>query len=219
MSTPITQISAILSRSANRLPLVFLPLLLCVCLSAQAQQPGRTGPEIVRTSCYMCHSAHGNNPDLAFIPRLAAQDPVYIKDQLEAFRDGSRADPPATMYMWPIAQTLSAQQIDQVAAWFASQPPPAPFPPGPSANEGKEIFLHGILKADVPACASCHGPQAAGNGIFPRLAGQNAQYLLAQLRYFRSGVRNDKNADIMKQVAIHLTDAQMTAVADYLSSL
>ena len=71
----------------------------------------------------------------------------------------------------------------------------------------------------MPACASCHGPKAAGNGIFPRLAGQNAQYLLAQLRYFRSGVRNDKNADIMKQVAIHLTDEQMSAVADYLSTL
>ena len=219
MPTPITLLSTLISRLGIRHPFPLLLLSMCVSLTAQAQQPGRTGPEIVRTSCYMCHSAHGNNPDLAFIPRLAAQNPVYIKEQLEAFRDGSRADPPATIYMWPIAQTLSAQQIDQVAAWFASQPPPTPFPPGPSASEGKEIFLHGILKADVPACASCHGPKAAGNGIFPRLAGQNAQYLLAQLRYFRSGVRNDKNADIMKQVAIHLTDAQMSAVADYLSSL
>lgn len=186
---------------------------------AQAQQPGKTPPEIVRSSCYMCHSTHGNDPDLAFIPRLAAQNQVYIEEQLKAFRDGSRADPPATIYMWPIAQGLSEKQIKQTAEWFSTQAPAEPFPPDSSANEGRAIFLNGVLKADVPACASCHGPQADGNGIFPRLAGQNAQYLLAQLRYFRSGVRNDKNADIMKQVALHLTDSQMNAVANYLSSL
>ncbi|MGH8283822.1 MAG: c-type cytochrome, partial [Gammaproteobacteria bacterium] len=105
------------------------------------------------------------------------------------------------------------------AEWFAAQPPPAPYPPSALANEGRAIYLNGVLKADVPACASCHGPKADGNTIFPRLAGQNAQYLLAQLRYFRSGVRNDKNADIMKQIALHLTDSQMNAVANYLSSI
>ena len=186
---------------------------------AKAQPTNKTPPDIVRSSCYMCHSTHGNNPDLGFIPRLAAQNQVYIEAQLRAFRDGSRADPPATIYMWPIAQGLSENQIKQTAEWFASQPAPAPFPPNASASEGRAIFLNGELKADVPSCASCHGPKAAGNGIFPRLAGQNVQYLLAQLRYFRSGVRNDKNADIMKQIALHLTDSQMRAVADYLSSL
>ncbi len=197
-----------------------LGLGLCLLsFTAQAQQTGKTAPDIVRTSCYMCHSTHGNNPDLAFIPRLAAQSSAYIEDQLKAFRDGSRADPPATMYMWPIAQSLSDNQISQVAAWFSSQPAPEPFPPDSTAKEGREIFLHGVLKAGVAACASCHGPKADGNGIFPRLAGQNAQYLLAQLRYFRSGVRNDKNAEIMKPIALHLTDDQMNAVANYLSSL
>jgi cytochrome c553 len=193
-----------------------------LCLSsavAYAQPMDSTAPEIVRSSCYMCHSTHGNNPDLAFIPRLAAQNQVYIEEQLKAFRDGSRADPPADMYMWPIAQGLSEDQIKQTAKWFAAQPAPQPFPPDPSAREGREIFLNGVLKSDVPACASCHGPKADGNGIFPRLAGQNPQYLLAQLRYFRSGVRNDKSADIMKQVALHLTDGQMNAVANYLGSL
>ncbi|MDE2091221.1 MAG: c-type cytochrome [Gammaproteobacteria bacterium] len=193
---------------------------LCLCgMSAEAQQATKTAPEIVRSSCYMCHSTQGNNPDLGFIPRLAAQNQTYIEEQLKAFRDGSRADPPAMIYMWPIVQALSESQIKQTAEWFASQPPPTPFPPGAAASEGKEIFLHGVLDSDVPACASCHGEKAYGNGIFPRLAGQNSQYLLAQLLYFRSGVRNDKNADIMKQVALHLTDSQMNAVADYLSSL
>ncbi|MGH8281995.1 MAG: c-type cytochrome, partial [Gammaproteobacteria bacterium] len=178
-----------------------------VSMNAAAQPQHKTPPEIVSSSCYMCHSATGRNPALGFIPRLAAQNQVYIEEQLKAFRDGSRADPPATIYMWPISQGLSENQIKQTAEWFAAQPPPAPYPPSALANEGRAIYLNGVLKADVPACASCHGPKADGNTIFPRLAGQNAQYLLAQLRYFRSGVRNDKNADIMKQIALHLTDS------------
>jgi len=187
--------------------------------AAQAQKADRSAPQIVRTSCYMCHSTQGNTPDLAFIPRLAAQNQSYIEDQLKAFRDGSRSGPAATIYMWPIAQGLSDAQIQQAAAWFASQSAPTPFPPGSSAGEGRDIFMHGILKADIPACDSCHGAKAEGNGIFPRLAGQNAQYLIAQMRYFRSGVRNEKNSEIMKQIVLHMTDAQISAVAEYLSSL
>lgn len=187
--------------------------------AAQAQKVKRTAPQIVRTSCYMCHSVQGNTPDLAFIPRLAAQNQNYIEAQLKAFRDGSRRDPPATIYMWPIAQGLNDSQIQQAAAWFASQSAPTPFPPGSSAGEGSDIFMHGILKADIPACDSCHGAKADGTGIFPRLAGQNAQYLIAQMRYFRSGVRNENNSEIMKQIVLHMTDSQMSAVAEYLSSL
>ena len=193
-----------------------------LCLSsvtARAGQDDKTAPEIVRTTCYMCHSTEGNYPELGFVPRLAAQNAAYIEEQLKAFQDGSRADPPATIYMWPITQSLSDQQIKQTAAWFASQSLPKPFPADASADEGRAIYTNGILAADVPACASCHGAKADGNGIFPRLAGQTAQYLRAQLLYFRSGVRNDKSADIMKPVAVHMTDSQMDAVAKYLSSL
>jgi len=194
--------------------------LAALCLyGAAAAADDKSAPEIVRTSCYMCHSTQGNNPDLAFIPRLAAQNAVYIKEQLKAFQDGSRTDPPATIYMWPITQSLSDQQIGQVADWFAGQAAPTPFPAGAQTEAGKALYTNGNLKEGVAACASCHGPKAVGNTIFPRLAGQNAQYLKAQLLYFRSGVRNDKNAELMKNVATHMSDEEMTAVAEYLSTL
>lgn len=190
-----------------------------VIFTAQAQPTPQSAPPIVNTTCYMCHTEHGNDPYLAFVPRLAAQNATYIQEQLEAFRDGRRADPPAAMYMWPMTQNLTDEQIKAAAAWFASQPPPKPFAANKNAAEGRAIFEKGILSANVPPCSSCHGPTASGNGIFPRLAAQNPQYLLAQLRYFRSGVRNDKGADIMKPIAMHLTDSQMKAVADYLGTL
>ncbi len=176
-------------------------------------------PSRVLTSCYMCHSTHGDDPRFGYIPRLAHQSETYITEQLKAFRDGSRSDPPGEMYMWPVSQALTNRDIDLVADWYASQPPPPPQKAGRLASYGSLIFHNGLLKQDVPACMSCHGPAAEGAGIYPRLAGQNIEYLLEQLRFFKSGVRHDKNADIMHMIAIHLTDHQMQAVADYLTSL
>jgi cytochrome c553 len=167
----------------------------------------------------MCHSTHGSDPRFGFIPRLAHQNQVYIIEQLKAFRDGSRSDPPAVMYMWPVSEALNNHEIVAVARWYASQPAPRPQPGGQLTPAGKAIFQKGILKQDVPACMSCHGPVAAGSGIFPRLAGQNTEYLEEQLRFFKSGVRHDKNADIMHMIAIHLTNRQIRAVAEYLTTL
>ncbi|MHB1543557.1 MAG: c-type cytochrome [Gammaproteobacteria bacterium] len=207
----------------QRPPLQLAPLLLflltaaplaCAALPSSAKPPAR-----VMTSCYMCHSTHGDDPRFGYIPRLAHQSETYITEQLKAFRDGSRSDPPGEMYMWPVSQALSNRDIDLVADWYASQPPPPPQKAGRLAQAGSLIFHDGLLKQDVPACMSCHGPEAAGSGIYPRLAGQNVEYLIEQLRFFKSGVRHDKNADIMHMIAIHLTDRQMRAVADYLTSL
>jgi len=184
-----------------------------------ARSADQVAPQVVATVCFMCHTERGDNPYLAFVPRLAAQNSTYILEQLNAFRDGSRADPPATMYMWPMVQNLNDEQLKDAAAWFAAQPAPKPFPADKSADQGRDIYLKGVLAEDVPACVTCHGAKADGNGIFPRLASQNAQYLLAQLRYFRAGVRNDKGADIMKPIALHLSESDMDAVANYLSSL
>ena len=201
-------------------PIVTLSLALLAYCSAAFSADSEQTPQIVRQTCFMCHSQEGNTPDLAFVPRLAHQNDTYIVEQLKAFRDGSRAGPPGMMYMWPISQSLSEEQIQVAAKWDADQPPAKPYPEDPAVNaEGRDIFQHGILKSSVAACASCHGPKAAGNGIFPRLASQTPQYLLAQLRYFKSGVRNDKNADVMKPIASHLTEEQMNAVAHYISTL
>lgn len=191
-----------------------------LALAGAAQAgPTQDAPAIVHSTCAMCHTEHGNEPALEFVPRLAAQNATYIEEQLGAFKDGSRADPPAVLYMWPMTQTLSDADMKAAAEWFASQPPPAPSAKDSTWELGRDIFQKGVLGSDVPACSSCHGDKAEGNGIFPRLAGQNAQYLLGQLLYFRSNSRNDKGADIMKPIAQHLNDDQMDAVAKYLSTL
>ena len=179
-----------------------------------------TPPARVQASCTMCHGTRGVNTRMPYIPRLAAQSRVYLIGQLRAFRDGSRSDPPAVMYMWPVSEVLTNREIKKIALWYSNQKPPRPQ----RANAllvaaGHKIFLHGILKKGVPACMSCHGPQALGDGIYPRLAGQNAAYIKEQLRFFRSGIRHDKNAAIMHMVTAHLSDREIREVAAYLSHL
>ena len=49
------------------------------------------------------------------------------------------------------------------------------------AVAGKKIFVEGVPDANVPACQVCHGPEAKGNGQFPRLAGQLYPYIIKTL--------------------------------------
>jgi cytochrome c553 len=72
-------------------------------------------------------------------------------------------------------------------------------------------------KVAVTVCGTCHGPQ--GNSTqpkFPRLAGQNANYLAAQLKAFRSQSRGDPDAiGYMWGMAAELDDDTIAALAAY----
>ena len=83
---------------------------------------------------------------------------------------------------------------------------------------GEKISRGGIAAKQVPACAGCHSPNAAGiPAQYPRLSGQHADYAAAQLTAFRDGVR--KNSLQMEQVAAKLNDREIKAVADYVAGL
>jgi len=72
-------------------------------------------------------------------------------------------------------------------------------------------------KVAVTVCGTCHGP--SGNSTqpkFPRLAGQNANYLATQLKAFRSQVRGDPDAiGYMWGMAAELDDDTIAALAAY----
>ena len=166
--------------------------------------------------CGTCHGPHGNSINPMF-PRLAGQHAWYLEQQLKAFRGETRGDPYAIAYMWGMASGLSDATIDALADYFAHQKagPGKPHRPAVLA-EGKAIYDHGIPSQGLPACAVCHGPQALGDSMHPRLAGQHAEYILKQLASFKSNMRD---VAVMHGVAGTLHDGQMKAVADYLESL
>jgi len=65
-------------------------------------------------------------------------------------------------------------------------------------------------------CQLCHGKEGeASSSIYPRLAGQNKNYLIKQLKNFRDGKRK---SDTMSEMAKGLTDAQIEALAEYFAS-
>lgn len=170
--------------------------------------------QIVNTVCAACHGADGNSM-ISLNPKLAGQHAPYIEKQLTEFKSGKRQN----AVMSGMAATLSEQDMKNLAAYFSSQKITLGEAKsnGPG-SVGEKIYRAGIKENGTPACAACHGPTGAGlPKQFPRLAGQHADYTLAQLKAFRTGER--ANGPMMTAIATKLTDAQMAAVADYIQGL
>lgn len=72
-------------------------------------------------------------------------------------------------------------------------------------------------KAKAITCAACHGAEGiSAVGTWPNLAGQNAPYLLAQLRAYKDGSRMDP---VMSAQAAMIPDEDMPDIAVYYESL
>lgn len=174
------------------------------------------GQQIVNTVCVACHGADGNSP-LAVNPKLASQHPEYLNKQLTNFKSGERKSP----IMSGMVAALTPEDMKNLAAYFASQKPaPAAAKDKVLVAQGEKIYRGGVAAMSVPACSGCHGP--AGSGIpamFPRLAGQHGDYVVAELIKFRSGDRANDPGKMMQMVAMKMSDQDMKAVAEYISGL
>jgi cytochrome c553 len=168
----------------------------------------------VQTVCAACHGADGNSV-ISLNPKLAGQHPEYLLKQLNNFKAGTRANP----VMMPMTANLTVEEMKDLAAYFSAQKTTlAKAKSNGAGSLGEKIYRGGIAATGVPACASCHGANGAGiPKQFPRLAGQHADYTLAQMRAFRLGER--ANAPMMMTIAAKMTDAEMQAVADYTQGL
>lgn len=168
----------------------------------------------VQTVCAACHGADGNSA-IPVNPKLAGQHPEYLLKQLNNFKEGKRAN----AVMAPMVANLSADEMKDLAAYFANQKITlAKAKSNGVGSLGEKIYRGGIAASGVPACASCHGANGAGiPKQFPRVAAQHADYSLAQMRAFRLGERS--NAPMMMVIAAKMTDAEMQAVADYMQGL
>jgi cytochrome c553 len=122
--------------------------------------------------------------------------------------------------MWGISRRLTDKQIQEIATYFAAQTLRSQPIEGSAAEieGGKPIFTGGVPAKGIPACGSCHGPEGMGNGKFPRIAAQHADYLVKQLTVFQ---RTDERPEgsIMKTVAHELTAENIVDVAAYLQAI
>jgi cytochrome c553 len=169
--------------------------------------------------CKTCHGLSGQGYRGATpMPRLAGQQPEYFENQLRAFNERRREN----KFMYGVSHVLSARTRAALAAHFRDlNPKPLGGAPREPITMGKQIYDEGLPSASVPACASCHGPDAKGNGAFPRLAGQLHDYIGNKLvNWSKERGQDPKNPDtsaIMEPIAHNLSRAQVAAVAAYLS--
>jgi len=103
-----------------------------------------------------------------------------------------------------------------VATWYAS---PAPASHARAGGEPPALISGGDPSRKLPGCATCHGPDGAGQApLIPRLAGQKALYLELALQDFRAGIRRNLDASTV-QVFKALTDQEIDIAVKYFSGL
>jgi cytochrome c553 len=167
-------------------------------------------------ACVACHNADGNSTNPQW-PKLAGQHADYLVKQLNDFKGGNRANP----IMSGMAAPLSQQDMEDLAAYYSTQKITAGQADPALVPLGEQIFRGGNLASGVAACAACHGPNGVGNpqAGFPALAGQHAEYIETQLRAFRSMERANDAGQMMRNIAMKMTDAEIKAVASYIQGL
>jgi len=162
-------------------------------------------------ACIGCHGKEGNS-DVLIYPNLSKQHAQYIEKQLHAFKDNSRTN----YAMNQFASAMTDEDIADMGAYFADTKAVANVKVKRVATAVviTEEAIAGKAKAAV--CASCHG--VGGNSIiamYPKLAGQNGEYIAKQLQEFKTGVRKNP---VMAGMAAALSEQDMVELGAYFAS-
>ena len=184
-------------------------------------------------ACAACHGLDGNPTDPQY-PRLAGMPERYIAQQLTQYKHGERTSGMAAI-MVPFATMLSAQDMRDVGAWFASQHANAGIADdtliatGPNQGMkfyevGERLYHAGDAARGIPACTACHGPSGGGNPgpAYPAVHGQQCAYVATRLEEYRAGTTTAKDAahfKLMASVAKSLTDDEIQSLGSYVQGL
>ena len=198
--------------------ILFSLVMLSVFASGVSQAAGNV--EAGKTKAQVCFSCHGMNGDGNTNPpwpALAGQHASYIAKQLGDFKRGVRMEP----LMIAQVASLTEEDMADLGAFFASQKVKTGSADESKAALGEKLYRGGNKASGVAACTACHGPTGAGNpsAKFPQLSGQNTPYVVKALNDFRSGARKNDAGNMMRGVAAKMTDAEIAAVAAFITSL
>ena len=187
--------------------------------------------------CSACHGADGVAIAPTF-PNLAGQRIDFLYWQLVEFKRGALPDSPMT----PPAASLDEADMRDLAAYYASLPPPAATATDPTTAPdadaaqlqlGQSLYLDGDPGKGIPPCQGCHGTDARGHpaatspdhagytpyAVYPALRGQQALYLQGKLGEYHDGKLHDSTTDfVMSGVGQRLDAESIAAVSAWLSS-
>lgn len=189
---------------------------------AQAPKPDAAkGQTIAGQVCMACHASDGNSVAPAN-PKLAGQIPEYVHKQLANFKpQGGKKAERENAVMGGMVASLSDADMRNLAVYYAGQKlKPAAARSRDLAAAGQKLYRGGNSAKGIPACSGCHGPDGSGMpSQYPRIAGQYAEYIEAQLKLFKSGERANDPNHMMRGVAERMSEKDIKAVAEYVAGL
>ena len=171
------------------------------------------------STCLRCHGSNADEPVPPSLPRLDIQSPIYLSDSLRAYRERARA----SGFMQSAATGLSDGEIESLANHFGGKPSISESLEqsiSESANT-PEVALTGSAFRQIPACVGCHGLSTPARPDFPRLSGQNSEYLERQLRLFVSVPHlrgGGPFSNLMGEAARNLKEEDIKALSQWYSS-
>lgn len=153
----------------------------CVAAPASAQGDADAG----HLKVYTCSGCHGipnykNVYPTYNVPRIGGQNHDYLVAALTAYQKGDRKHPT----MRAQAESFDAKAINEIATYLAGLK-------GEHSSRGNPDGDAEAGKTKSAACQACHGTDGngTGDGQYPRLAGQYADYLAKSLHDYKSGAR------------------------------
>jgi cytochrome c553 len=194
------------SRVIALTPYLFYALLFCGN-SAVADADIEAG-RAKSAACIACHGPNGNSTNRLY-PVLAGRGATYIYFQLQDFKAGRRTDPNMSV----IAASLTHDEIINLAVFYSSQIPVN----NNSALDQQRIAL-GAQEVQEYSCTACHGTGLTGTNEFPKLAGQQPDYVSKQLMAFKNKTRI-YDGGTMQNVTRTLSDEDILNIAHYIASL
>lgn len=190
--------------------------------AATGQRAGSGNPiagkrKMQSENCRECHGEDGVSTVVS-VPKLAGQYSQYIVKQLRDFQSGERKHP----VMNAMADGLTDDDMSDIAAYFSSNKTMQGSGAGES-QAARDIFILGDMTRNILPCRSCHGETGKGKffvtGSYPVIGGQHKIYLREQLLDWRTGVRTNSPNGVMNVIAKSLSDAEIEALSNYISSL
>lgn len=160
-------------------------------------------PAAGRLVANMCRTCHGSDgyATIPIAPHIGGEPQTYLETQLMAYKTGAREHEMMSL----VAASLSAQQIADVSAWYASHRAAATIPEGVSEDEAPEL------------CVACHGvdgisllPEA------PNLAGETSIYIDTQLKAYKRGKREH---EVMTMVVEPLSNQEIRSIAKWYANV
>jgi cytochrome c553 len=213
--------------AARRLVVTTTLVLSLLAGAASAQDAGdATAGATKAATCTACHGLNGNSANPEW-PVLAGQNANYLRDQIGRFRTGKRVNP----LMLPMVQSLTDQDVADLAAFFSAQTPTGNEADPSYWKAGEKLYRGGNAARNIPACMACHGPVGRGNPAagFPAVQAQHSVYTVKQLTDYAGNTRYSKdekgnvqagpNAQMMITVASRLTAEDRRDLASYIQGM